>query len=215
VIACPEETERAPAEWGRGRDAVWEPARREEGGHRRIAAMDLFEGVPGLVRKTRRRPPSGEARQYGMCCFRGLNAFPGNDEAGRERYRPQEQIVKEVKIMPGGDRTGPVGRGPMTGRGAGFCAGYGVPGYVNPGYGAGGAFFGGRGGRGRRNRFFASGVPGWRYFREPMPGAPPSAQPETPQDEWNALKEQARYLEQGLKELQARMEHLASSNRTE
>lgn len=34
--------------------------------------------------------------------------------------------------MPGGDGTGPVGSGPMTGRAAGFCAGYPVPGYMNP-----------------------------------------------------------------------------------
>jgi len=34
--------------------------------------------------------------------------------------------------MPGGDMTGPAGMGPMTGRGAGFGAGYPVPGYMNP-----------------------------------------------------------------------------------
>jgi hypothetical protein len=34
--------------------------------------------------------------------------------------------------MPGGDGTGPMGRGPMTGRAAGYCAGYSVPGYMNP-----------------------------------------------------------------------------------
>ena len=41
--------------------------------------------------------------------------------------------------MPGGNGTGPAGLGPMTGRGAGFCAGYAVPGYMNPvvGYGMG------------------------------------------------------------------------------
>ena len=33
--------------------------------------------------------------------------------------------------MPGGDRTGPAGMGPMTGRAAGFCAGYPVLGYMN------------------------------------------------------------------------------------
>ncbi|MFW6390061.1 MAG: DUF5320 domain-containing protein [Halanaerobiales bacterium] len=33
--------------------------------------------------------------------------------------------------MPRGDGTGPVGRGPMTGRGAGYCAGFNVPGYMN------------------------------------------------------------------------------------
>ena len=27
--------------------------------------------------------------------------------------------------MPGGDRTGPLGQGPMTGRGAGYCGGFG------------------------------------------------------------------------------------------
>ncbi len=34
--------------------------------------------------------------------------------------------------MPRGDGTGPQGLGPMTGRGAGFCSGYDVPGYANP-----------------------------------------------------------------------------------
>ncbi len=34
--------------------------------------------------------------------------------------------------MPGGDGTGPRGLGPMTGRGAGFCAGFNVPGFMNP-----------------------------------------------------------------------------------
>jgi hypothetical protein len=34
--------------------------------------------------------------------------------------------------MPLGDRTGPLGLGPRTGRGLGYCAGYGVPGYLNP-----------------------------------------------------------------------------------
>ena len=119
--------------------------------------------------------------------------------------------------MPGGDRTGPAGRGPMTGRGAGFCAGCGVPGFTNLGYRAGGAFFGGRGGRGRRNRFFATGVPGWQYFAgNPIPGVMPFPTPsEAPQNELDVLKGQAQYLENGLKELQARMEALASRNKTE
>ena len=34
--------------------------------------------------------------------------------------------------MPGGDGTGPAGMGPMTGRAAGYCAGYPVPGFMNP-----------------------------------------------------------------------------------
>jgi len=45
--------------------------------------------------------------------------------------------------MPFGDGTGPAGMGPMTGRAAGFCAGYLVPGSMNIhgyGLGAGGWF---------------------------------------------------------------------------
>ena len=119
--------------------------------------------------------------------------------------------------MPGGDGTGPPGRVTMTGRGAGVCAGYRVPGDANSGYSAGGAFFGGHGGRGRRNRFFATGVPGWQSFAgNPLPGGMSfSAQPETPQNELDVLKERAQYLENGLKELQARMEALTSRNKTE
>lgn len=67
--------------------------------------------------------------------------------------------------MPGGDRTGPFGEGPLTGRGAGLCRGYDSPGFTTaPGWGrmAGRGFGRGRGGgRGWRNRFYATGQPGW------------------------------------------------------
>jgi hypothetical protein len=33
--------------------------------------------------------------------------------------------------MPRGDGTGPMGMGQMTGRGAGYCAGFTAPGYAN------------------------------------------------------------------------------------
>ncbi|MEM3405414.1 MAG: DUF5320 domain-containing protein [Candidatus Pacearchaeota archaeon] len=33
--------------------------------------------------------------------------------------------------MPGGDGTGPLGEGKMTGRGLGYCAGFNMPGYIN------------------------------------------------------------------------------------
>ena len=39
--------------------------------------------------------------------------------------------------MPAGDKTGPMGQGPMTGRGAGYCAGFQVPGFMNSGPGMG------------------------------------------------------------------------------
>ena len=47
--------------------------------------------------------------------------------------------------MPRGDGTGPMGFGPMTGRAAGYCAGYPVPGFMNPiagGWGAPGYGYG-------------------------------------------------------------------------
>jgi len=46
-----------------------------------------------------------------------------------------ENTGKEVINMPFGDGTGPAGLGPMTGRAAGFCAGYPIPGYMNPAVG--------------------------------------------------------------------------------
>jgi hypothetical protein len=62
--------------------------------------------------------------------------------------------------MPWGDGTGPWGLGPMTGRAAGYCAGYSVPGYMNPipGFGFGFGF-----GRGFRRWL-------WTY---PWYGSPP------------------------------------------
>jgi len=54
--------------------------------------------------------------------------------------------------MPGGDRTGPAGAGPMTGRRLGFCVGNDEPGaYYGRGYGLGrGAGMGFRHGFGSR-----------------------------------------------------------------
>ena len=45
--------------------------------------------------------------------------------------------------MPFGDGTGPMGLGPMTGRAAGYCAGYPVPGFASPmpGLGWGRSFY--------------------------------------------------------------------------
>jgi hypothetical protein len=123
--------------------------------------------------------------------------------------------------MPGGDRTGPAGLGPMTGRGAGYCAGYPVPGYMNPvpgrgyyGYGRG---FGGRGrgrggGRGWRNWYYAAGQPGWAGYAGGLPawgGAAPYYAPEiTPEQETEALKKESEYLKQDLKDIEDRIKSL-------
>ena len=63
--------------------------------------------------------------------------------------------------MPGGDRTGPRGMGAMTGRTAGYCAGFGFPGYANPITGRGFGMGFGRG-IGAWGRGFGGGGRGWR-----------------------------------------------------
>jgi len=121
--------------------------------------------------------------------------------------------------MPAGDRTAPMGMGPMTGRAAGFCAGYGIPGYANPFPGRGYGFWGfGRGffgrGRGYRHWYSATGLPFWArqgYFA-PMPYAAPyyAAPTMTPAQELAYLKDQAEYLASSLDEIQQRISELES-----
>lgn len=134
--------------------------------------------------------------------------------------------------MPRGDGTGPAGMGPMTGRAAGYCAGYSVPGYANPigGRGAfrGAGFFGGGFGRGRgyRNMYYATGQPGWYRANMGMPawgayqgswmppfqGAPGYAEPE---DEQAFLKEQADFLKNQLNDIEKRLGELEKSQKQE
>ena len=107
--------------------------------------------------------------------------------------------------MPRGDRTGPLGMGPTTGRAAGFCAGNDRPGFMTPagggmGFGRGAGGGGGRG-RGRRNMFLATGLPGGQRF-----GAAPAVAPET---ETQLLREQVSALQAGLETVLRRLEALA------
>jgi len=114
--------------------------------------------------------------------------------------------------MPRGDRTGPAGMGPMTGRAAGYCAGYDVPGYMNPVPGRGFGLGFGRGwGRGWRWRhwFYATGLPGWaRFGYAPAWGAPPVYAAPTPEQELDALKQQAEWLKGQLDAITKRMAEL-------
>jgi hypothetical protein len=112
--------------------------------------------------------------------------------------------------------------GPMTGRGAGYCSDYPAPGYAGFAFGRG---FGlGRGGgRGRRNGFYATGLPGWQRAAYGYPAygggmpynMPYSPTPNTPyaagfskEEEINALKSQAEYLEDSLEGIKKRMAEL-------
>ena len=58
--------------------------------------------------------------------------------------------------MPRGDRTGPLGMGPLTGRRLGFCAGFKVPGYLNANYR--------RERRGYRRAFWLAGMIPWCFY---------------------------------------------------
>jgi len=116
--------------------------------------------------------------------------------------------------MPFGDQTGPLGQGPMTGRGAGYCAGYDRSGYANSISGRGIGFrqgWFGRG-RGRRNWYRATGLAGWQRARMGYPawggwGYYPPVQPtvkeekEMIREEMNAMKEQMKVLDDRLEEL--------------
>jgi hypothetical protein len=103
--------------------------------------------------------------------------------------------------MPGEDRTGPMGMGPMTGRGAGYCGGRGVPGGTNRSFRGGRA---GRGGRGHRHMFHATGLTGWQRATMDMPTAAPTAEAEgrSPQDEIETLRSQLDELKKRLAELE-------------
>ncbi len=102
--------------------------------------------------------------------------------------------------MPWGDGTGPWGLGPMTGRAAGYCAGFDRPGYANPAPGFGRGL--GRGfGRGFARRRF------W-FARPAYPASPPRTVPVrysqypayqyTKEDEIAGLKADKEALEQEL-----------------
>ena len=122
-------------------------------------------------------------------------------------------------VMPAGDRTGPNGFGPRTGRGAGFCAGYSVPGYANPvagrGYGGYGGYGRGRGGGGRgwRHNFYATGMPYWARGYQPAPAMPvygySGAQPEfSAEDEMKMLRDQAEFMQKEIAAVQNRIQEL-------
>ncbi len=121
--------------------------------------------------------------------------------------------------MPGGDRTGPAGLGSMTGRAAGYCAGYLVPGFMNLVWARGfGGHGWGRGGGGWRHRhgYYATGVPGYQRLWMDRPAyAPPfpaTCGPiMTKEQELDALKQQAKYFEQALDDLRNRISEVESS----
>ena len=99
--------------------------------------------------------------------------------------------------MPLGDRTGPRGLGPRTGRGLGYCSGSPVPGYMNSWGGRGGGF--GRGG--------GRGI-GWGYgaaYAPPVYNVDPQARA-------SALRAQADELKAALDNIQRELENIDKTN---
>ena len=115
--------------------------------------------------------------------------------------------------MPRGDGTGPTGMGQITGRAAGYCAGFGMPGFANavPGRGYGG------GGRGWRHWFYATGRPGWMRFgggASPYAYAATYQRPE-PDVGKQALKNQAEALQSELDFIKERLSDVEAGSAAE
>ncbi len=120
--------------------------------------------------------------------------------------------------MPRGDSTGPAGMGPMTGRAAGYCAGYQTPGYANSARGRGFWGCGRGGGRGWRNWFRATGLPWWARAGYGFPaGGPVPMAPYAPAadrgPELEDLREQAGFFERALGEIRRRIDQLESEHK--
>ena len=120
--------------------------------------------------------------------------------------------LKKLSIMAHGDRTGPMGLGPGTGRAFGYCYGFDSPGYAKePGGGMGRGFGSGRGsgfGRGMgRGRGLGRGL-GFGAFNPGFVPAYPWMPEMSKDDEVKMLKSQADELSRSQKEIEKRLGEL-------
>ena len=122
--------------------------------------------------------------------------------------------------MPRGDKTGPQGLGSKTGRAVGYCAGYPVPGYLNPTIGYGRGF--GRGFGRRRGGGFYTGRFVYPKHAIVQPTYQPVAQPQTSEQEIVILKNYQKELEtekaeldQEIGNIKTRIEELKTTTKQE
>ena len=111
--------------------------------------------------------------------------------------------------MPGGDRTGPLGQGPMTGRALGYCTGYPDPGFANfgPGYGRG---FGRGWGRGFGRGFWGRGRGFWWRGNFPESYYSP---PLNTTEEKTYLENMVKNLEEEIKAIRERIQDLSKEKK--
>lgn len=103
--------------------------------------------------------------------------------------------------MPGGNGTGPMGAGPMTGRGAGYCANFATPGFATPARG-------GRFGRGMGMGMARNGRGGGFGFRNRFYAQTPVQQPVNTGQEKDYLTHEAKALEEELAAVKKRLNEL-------
>ncbi len=114
--------------------------------------------------------------------------------------------------MPRGDRTGPDGVGPMTGRGLGYCAGYDNPGFTR-GVPRGGAGYGRGFGRGYLRGFRG----GFGYYQR---GYYPGTYPAYPQQRYYSnvsektlIENEIKIIGEQLKALETRLAELSKEEK--
>lgn len=174
-------------------------------------AADVAEAKVAATEAAEGKDKGADAPRHPVQCARMRHELTEEDGWAHPNEQTNEPRERKI-IMPGGNGTGPAGMGPMTGRGAGFCAGYGVPGYANPtpggfGYGRGGGF--GRGG----GRGFGMGFRGGRWAGPAYaPAYPVATAAPVPQNEMDALKVQADYLAKTLDGVQKRILELETES---
>lgn len=108
--------------------------------------------------------------------------------------------------MPGFDGTDPMGQGSMTGGGRGYCA-VNLNG-ISARQGAGRGFSDRGGGRGHRNCFYATGLPGWMRSQKGIQAFGGVGRGLSKEDELSVLKGQTDYLKAELEAVQTRIQDL-------
>ena len=103
--------------------------------------------------------------------------------------------------MPSGDKTGPSGNGPMTGRSAGYCAGFEQAGYENQIPRRGGVGRGRRGGRGIFGFRNLGRRSGRGFFQSGYGGISEAEENQSLTSEAGFLKRRLENINERLKEL--------------